>query len=407
MIKKPELLAPAGDMERLQYALLYGADAVYLAGTQFGMRGAPQNFTPEQLEQAVELCHKKGKKVYVTVNTMPTNEEIDALPDYLRLLEQIGPDALIVADLGVIAMAKRYAPDLDLHISTQAGIVNWAAATAAWEMGAKRVVLARELTLEQIATIREKTPAGLEIEAFVHGAMCMSVSGRCLLSNYMTGRDGNRGQCAQPCRWKYALLEEKRPGQYFEIGENEEGSYILSAEDLCAAPFLGRVAAAGVDSFKIEGRAKSFYYVASVTAAYRRAIDAIGENPEEYVCPPQTLAELERCSHRKYSPGFYLGREYAVQNVTDDRYERGWQIVAVVERWSDGVARCTQRGKLVLGEQVEALRPDGETFSFVPEWLRDEEGAPIEATPHAMMPFSLPVPWELPAGSILRRKNER
>lgn len=405
MFKKPELLAPAGDMERLQYALLYGADAVYLAGTQFGMRGAPQNFTADQLRRAVSLCHAKGKKVYVTVNTMPTNEEIDALPDYLALLEEIGPDALIVADLGVISMAKQYAPHLELHISTQAGIVNWAAAAAAWEMGAKRVVLARELTLEQIAGIREKAPEGLEIEAFVHGAMCMSVSGRCLLSNYMSGRDGNRGQCAQPCRWKYALLEEKRPGQYFEIGENEDGSYILSAEDLCAAPFLGKVAAAGVDSFKIEGRAKSFYYVASVTAAYRRAIDAIGEDPKTYVCPPETLAELERCSHRRYSPGFYLGREYAVQNVTDDRYERGWQIVAVVEGWDNGIARCTQRGKLLLGETVEALCPNGETFAFVPGWLRDADGAPIEATPHAMMPFSLPVDRELPAGSILRKKN--
>ena len=405
MIKKPELLAPAGDMERLQYALLYGADAVYLAGTRFGMRGAPQNFTPEQLRQAVALCHAKGKRVYVTVNTMPTNEEIDAMPDYLALLQEIGPDALIVADLGVLSLAKRYAPGLELHVSTQAGIVNWAAATAAWELGAKRVVLARELTLEQIAGIREKAPDGLEIETFVHGAMCMSVSGRCLLSNYMTGRVGNRGQCAQPCRWKYALVEERRPGQYFEVGENEEGSYILSAEDLCAAPFLGKVAAAGVDSFKIEGRAKSFYYVASVTAAYRRAIDAIGENPLDYICPPETMAELEKSSHRRYSPGFYLGPQFAVQNVTDDRYERGWQIVAVVEGWENGVARCTQRGKLLLGERVEALLPSGEVLQFVPDWLRDADGVQIEATPHAMMPFSLPVDRELPAGSILRKKN--
>ena len=405
MFKKPELLAPAGDMERLRYALLYGADAVYLAGTRFGMRGAPQNFTEEQLAQAVALCHAKGKRIYVTVNTMPTNEEIDALPDYLTALQQIGPDALIVADLGVLSLAKRYAPGLELHVSTQAGIVNWAAATAAWELGAKRVVLARELTLEQIAGIRAKVPAGLEIETFVHGAMCMSVSGRCLLSNYMTGRDGNRGECAQPCRWKYALVEERRPGQYFEIGENEEGSYILSAEDLCAAPFLGKVAAAGVDSFKIEGRAKSFYYVASVTAAYRRAIDAIGTDPAQYVCPPETMAELEKSSHRRYSPGFYLGRQFAVQNVTDDRYERGWQIIAVVEDWAEGIARCTQRGKLVLGEEVEALLPSGEVFRFVPDWLRDADGAPIEATPHAMMPFSLPVEKPLPAGCILRKKN--
>ena len=348
MLQRPELLAPAGDMERLRFALLYGADAVYLAGDRFGMRGAPKNFSLDELEEAAKLCHAAGKRMYVTVNTMPTNEEIDALPGYLAALREIGPDALIVADLGVLSLAKRYAPGLELHMSTQAGIVNWAAAAAAYELGAKRVVLARELTLEEIAGIRAKAPAGLEIEAFVHGAMCMSVSGRCLLSNYMTGRDGNRGQCAQPCRWKYALVEEKRPGEYFEIGENEEGSYILSAEDLCAAPFLGRVAAAGVDSFKIEGRAKSFYYVASVTAAYRRAIDAIGGDAAAYRCPPEALAELEKSSHRRYSPGFYLGRDLAVQNVTDDRYQRGWQIVAVVERCEAGVAACTQRGKFEL-----------------------------------------------------------
>ncbi|MBC5580192.1 U32 family peptidase [Anaerofilum sp. BX8] len=405
MRHRPELLAPAGDMERLRFALLYGADAVYLAGDRFGMRGAPKNFSMEELDTAAKLCHAAGKRMYITVNTMPTNEEIDALPGYLAALREIGPDALIVADLGVLSLAKKYAPELELHVSTQAGIVNWAAAAAAYELGAKRVVLARELTLEEITGIREKAPAGLEIEAFVHGAMCMSVSGRCLLSNYMTGRDGNRGQCAQPCRWKYALVEEKRPGEYFEIGENEEGSYILSAEDLCAAPFLGRVAAAGVDSFKLEGRAKSFYYVASVTAAYRRAIDAIGEDPADYLCPPETLAELEKSSHRRYSPGFYLGREFAVQNVTDDRYQRGWQIVAVVERYGAAAAVCTQRGKFELGETIEALLPDGSVLPFAPAWLRDADGQEISSTPHAMMEFTLPVPRPLPAGSILRRKK--
>ena len=407
MTNKPELLAPVGDMERLRYALLYGADAVYLAGESFGMRGAPKNFSDAELAEAARLCHAAGKKMYVTVNTNPTNAETDALPAYLETLAAVGPDALIVADLGVILLAKKYAPQIPLHVSTQAGIVNWAAAQAAWEMGATRVVLAREMSLEEIAALRAKAPAGLEIEAFVHGAMCMSISGRCLLSNYLTGRDGNRGQCAQPCRWKYALVEEKRPGQYFEIGENEAGSYILSAEDLCAAPFLDKVAAAGVDSFKIEGRAKSFYYVASVTAAYRRAIDSLPAHPgaEPWTCPQQTLDELQRCSHRRYSAGFYLGRAQATENFTDDRYERGWQIIAVVEGCAGGVARCTQRGKFELGQELEALLPDGSTVAFTPAWLKDENGLPIVSTPRAVMPFTLPVPCLLPAGSILRRKN--
>ena len=406
-IKKPELLAPAGDMERLRFALLYGADAVYLAGESFGMRGAPKNFTPDEMRTAAALCHAAGKRMYVTINTMPTNDEIDQLPAYLQQLAEIGPDAVIVADLGVLSLVKKQLPKTEIHMSTQVGITNWAAACAAWELGAKRVVLAREMTLQQIATLRQKTPPGLELEAFVHGAMCMSVSGRCLLSNYMTGRDGNRGACAQPCRWKYALVEEERPGEYFEIGENEEGSYILSAEDLCAAPFLGQVAAAGINSFKIEGRAKSFYYVASVTAAYRRAIDALGPDAAASVCPPEALAELEKASHRRYSPGFYLGPEYAVQNVTDDRYERGWQIVAVVEGWQDGIAACTQRGKLLQGQMIEALCPNGDTFLFTPEWLKNEQGELVEATPHAMMPFTMPVPQPLPAGAILRRKNQK
>ena len=274
MLQIPELLAPAGDAERLRYAINYGADAVYCGLPEFGMRSAPANFTPEQLTESVIYAHARGRKVYLTMNTLPTNEEADRLPEAIKEAAKAGVDAFIVADLGVLDACKTFAPDIDVHLSTQTGITNWAAARAAYKMGAKRVVLAREMTLQDIAILRDKTPPELEIEAFVHGAMCMSVSGRCLLSNYMAGRDANRGQCAQPCRWKYYLSEETRPGQLYEIGENENGSYILNANDLCTAPFIDLICKAGVDSLKIEGRAKTFYYVASVTAAYRKALDA-------------------------------------------------------------------------------------------------------------------------------------
>ena len=273
MLQIPELLAPAGDLERLRYAINYGADAVYCALPEFGMRSAPTNFTPEQLTEGVIYAHARGRKVYLTMNTLPTNEEADRLPEAIKEAAKAGVDAFIVADLGVLDACKTFAPDIDVHLSTQTGITNWAAARAAYKMGAKRVVLAREMTLQDIAILRDKTPPELEIEAFVHGAMCMSVSGRCLLSNYMAGRDANRGQCAQPCRWKYYLSEETRPGQLYEIGENENGSYILNANDLCTAPFIDLICKAGVDSLKIEGRAKTFYYVASVTAAYRKALE--------------------------------------------------------------------------------------------------------------------------------------
>ena len=273
MLQIPELLAPAGDLERLRYAVCYGADAVYCALPEFGMRAAPANFTPEQLAEGVVYAHARGRKVYLTLNTLPTNEEAARMPDAIREAAAAGVDAFIVADLGVLDACKTCAPDVDVHMSTQTGITNYAAAAACYKMGAKRVVLARELSLTDIAVIRDKTPPELELEAFVHGAMCMSVSGRCLLSNYLAGRDANRGQCAQPCRWKYYLSEETRPGQLFEIGEGEGGSYILNANDLCTAPFLDLICKAGVDSLKIEGRAKTFYYVASVTAAYRQALD--------------------------------------------------------------------------------------------------------------------------------------
>ena len=399
----PELLAPAGDLERLQYAIRYGADAVYAALTEFGMRAAPDNFSPAQLEEGCIFAHARGKRVYLTLNTLPTNAELDRLPEAIAAARAAGVDAFIVADLGVLRMVQRLAPEVEVHFSTQMGIANHAAATAAFEMGAKRVVLARELSLEDIAAIRAKTPRELELEVFVHGAMCMSVSGRCLLSQYLTGRDANRGQCAQPCRWKYHLVEETRPGQYMEIGEDEGGSYILNADDLCMAPFIDLVCQAGADSLKIEGRAKTLYYVASVTSAYRQALDAFLASPGEFQCPDPVLDELTRISHRRYSPGFFFGPQHARQNTRQGGYIREWEFVGVVESWQDGVAQCTQRGRIEAGKPLEILTPTGQVLRLAPAWLRDEHGEEITATPHAMMRYSMPVDQPVPAYSLIRK----
>ena len=401
----PELLAPAGDLERLQYAIRYGADAVYAALTEFGMRAAPDNFSPAQLEEGCIFAHARGKRVYLTLNTLPTNAELDRLPEAIAAARAAGVDAFIVADLGVLRMVQRLAPEVEVHFSTQMGIANHAAATAAFEMGAKRVVLARELSLEDIAAIRAKTPRELELEVFVHGAMCMSVSGRCLLSQYLTGRDANRGQCAQPCRWKYHLVEETRPGQYMEIGETDSGSYILNANDLCTAPFIDLICKAGIDSLKIEGRAKTFYYVASVTSAYRRALDAAVMLGENYRCPDDVLEELSRTSHRRYSPGFYFGPEHAIQNTHTGGYIRDWDLIAVCESCDGEMAYCTQRGKFQLGDTLEALTPSGQRYEFEPVFILDEEGRPIQSTPHAKMKFSIPCMRMLPPKTIFRKRR--
>ncbi len=406
MLQIPELLAPAGDLERLRYAVNYGADAVYCGLPEFGMRSAPANFTPEQLAEGVIYAHARGRKVYLTMNTLPTNEEADRLPEAIRAAAAAGVDAFIVADLGVLDACKTYAPQIEVHLSTQVGITNYAAATAAYKMGAKRVVLARELSLQDIAIIRDKTPPELELEAFVHGAMCVSVSGRCLLSTYLTGRDSNRGQCAQPCRWKYYLHEENRPGSMYEIGEGKDGTYILNANDLCTAPFLDLICKAGVDSLKIEGRAKTFYYVASVTAAYRQALDQYLADPmnDNFELAPQTLDELTRTSHRHYSPGFFFGPEAARQSTDSAAYLREWEFVGTVESWEDGVAHCQQRGKWSLGDTLEVLCPDGRSIPLAPEWIENEAGERVQSTPHAMELYTIPTP-ELPPMSLLRKKN--
>lgn len=396
--KKPELLAPAGDMEKLRMAVLYGADAVYLAGTSFGMRSFTGNFTPEELPRAVRYAHDHGVRVHCTVNTMPRSGEVDHLPAHLEQLDAAGVDALIVADLGVFKMAERYAPHCARHISTQASIANYACAQAWYEMGASRVILARELSIEEIRTIREKTSPELEIEAFVHGAMCVSYSGRCLLSNYMTGRDSNRGACAQPCRYQYALVEEKRPGEYFPVFEDEKGTYIMNSRDMCMIDHIGDLMDIPLDSLKIEGRAKSAYYAAIVTGAYRHCIDAAarGEAPDS-----AWRDEVEHVSHRHYSTGFYYGQPG--QYYQDSRYIREWQVCAiVVDCDAEGNAVLSLRNKFRAGDVVEMVGPDVKPFSFSAPVMEDAEGNPLEEPRTPQMEFRMKLPRQVPAYSILR-----
>ncbi|MCI9445399.1 MAG: U32 family peptidase [Oscillospiraceae bacterium] len=400
--KKPELLCPAGDMERLRMAVLYGADAVYLAGESFGMRSFAGNFSQEELPRAVAFAHERGVRVHVTVNTMPRNREADGLPDWLAFLNDAGVDALIVADLGAFSMAGKYAPRCERHVSTQASVSNYAAASAWFEAGASRVILARELSLEEIREIRARTPRELELEAFVHGAMCVSYSGRCLLSNYMTGRDSNRGACAQPCRYQYYLMEEKRPGEYFPVFEDEAGTYIMNSRDMCMIDHVDDLLDAGLDSLKIEGRAKSAYYAAIVTGAYRHVIDDVwAGRPVD----PVWRNEVERVSHRHYATGFYYGSPG--QYTDNARYIREWQVVALVtECDGDGNAVLTLRNKITAGESLEVVGPDCKPETFTAEGMTDMDGTPLEMLRNPQMMFRMKLPRAVPAWSILRAARD-
>ena len=398
-MKKLELLSPAGDMERLRMAVSYGADAVYLAGTDFGMRSFAGNFTPEELPQAVKYAHDRGVKVHVTVNTMPRNNEVVSLPAYLEQLQDAGVDALILADMGAFSLAGKYAPKCARHISTQQSIANYECAKAWYELGAQRVVLARELNLEEIRTIREKTPKELEIETFGHGAMCVSYSGRCLLSNYMTGRDSNRGACAQPCRYQYALVEEKRPGEYFPVYEDEKGTYILNSRDMCMIDHLQELTDAGVDCIKIEGRAKSAYYAAIVTGAYRHVIDDLAAGKP---VDPVWRDEVEHVSHRIYSTGFYFGEPG--QYTENSRYIRQWQVCAIVESCDEnGLALCSLRNKFSAGDALEVVGPDTRPFGITAPMMTDTEQNALEEPRTPQMQFYMQLPRQVPAMTILRK----
>ena len=398
---RPELLSPAGDMERLRMVLHYGADAVYLAGKEFGLRASAGNFDRDGLREAVALCHKKGVKVHVTVNTLPREDELLRLPDYLRFLNVLGVDALIIADLGVLSLANKYAPEVEKHVSTQLGVVNSETCRVLYEMGASRAVLARELSLAEIRQIRDNAPAGIALETFVHGAMCVSFSGRCLLSNYLAGRDANRGECAQPCRWKYHLVEEKRPDEAFDITEDDGGTYILNSNDLCLIEHLPELMDAGIESFKIEGRMKSAYYAAVVTNAYRHAID---EAAFGLPLSPVWLAELQKLSHRKYCTGFYFGEPGQYYGKNDTLYFAQADVCAVVESCDeDGYATLTHRNRFGTGDEVELLTSDGEPVRFTVGPMTDEDGAPIPEAIHPMMVFRLRLPRPCAPLSLLRK----
>ena len=399
--RKPELLAPAGDMEKLHMAVLYGADAVYLAGTSFGMRAFAGNFAPDELREAVRFAHAHGVRVHTTVNTMPRGDELRELPAHLENLNDAGVDALIVADLGVFTLAGKYAPSCERHISTQQSVANAACAQAWYDLGAKRVVLARELSLGEIRAIREAVSPELEIETFAHGAMCVSYSGRCLLSNYMTGRDSNRGACAQPCRYQYALMEEKRPGEYFPVFEDEKGTYIMNSRDMCMIDHLDDLMDAGVDCIKLEGRAKSEYYAAIVTGAYRHVLDAVWNGEP---IDPAWRDEVEHVSHRHYSTGFFYGEPG--QFTEDARYLREWQVVAVVESCdAEGNATLSLRNKFAAGDEVEIVGPDCRPFAMTAPMMTVDGVETSEVrTPKTV--FRMKLPRCVPPMSFVRHKVE-
>lgn len=409
-----ELLAPAGDEECLRSALDYGCDAVYLAGKSFGMRAGAKNFDMDGLDRAVRFAHERGVKVHLTCNTIPLNSEIEQFPKYIAAAQECGVDAAIACDLGVISMIKQYAPKMELHISTQTGVVNYQTAIELYKMGAKRVVLAREVGLEDIREIRRRIPADMEIETFVHGAMCVSFSGRCLISEYLTGRGANRGECAQPCRWSYYLMEEKRPNQFFKVFEDERGSYILNSRDMCMIDHLDDLIDAGVTSFKIEGRAKSAYYVALTVNAYRAALDSClkGEKPPKWV-----LDEVNKISHRPYSTGFFYEKPTdgsgtqdpnivtnGGQYFADSGYMRDYDFVGVVDYCEDGVMHLTQRNYFTLSDELELLPPHAEPIIFKPESMFGADGTQIDIARRAAEKLSIPTAIVVPPHTILRKK---
>lgn len=407
-MKKPELLAPVGDMERLKAAVHYGADAVYLGGKMFGMRTSPANFSGDELKEAVEYCHSHDVKLYLTCNVLPRNNELDELPKFLTHAESCGVDGFIISDLGVLEYAKKYAPNVEIHISTQAGIVNYAAANAFIKMGAKRIVTARELSMKEIKELRENIPEDVDIECFVHGAMCVSFSGRCLISNYLVGRDSNRGECAQPCRWKYSLVEETRPNEYFPVCEENGGTYIMNSKDMCMIEHIPEMIDTGITSFKIEGRAKSAYYVAVVTNAYRQAIDDYFENPsKDYKLKQWIVDEMRKVSYRDYCTGFYYGDPKENAHISyEGGYKREWDVVAVVNYCENGIVYCTQRNKFFKGDTVEVMERGKEPYSVQINNIYNEKGEEVESTNHAMMKFSFKFDKDIEPESLIRKAKE-
>lgn len=406
-MKKIELLAPAGNLEKLKMAVLYGADAVYIGGQKFGLRAQADNFSVEDMQQGIIFAHDRGCKVYVTVNIIPHNEDLEGLPEYIMQLNELGVDALIVSDPGVFSIVRKVTPNMEIHISTQANNTNYQSANFWYELGAKRIVVARELSLSEIKEINTKTPDDLDIEAFIHGAMCISYSGRCLLSSYMTGRDSNRGDCAQSCRWKYHIMEEKRPGEFYPVYEDDKGTYIFNSKDLCMIEHIPELVEAGIYSFKIEGRMKSSFYVATVVSAYRKAIDAYLADPENYKFNPEWLIELSKASHREYTKGFYFNKTSGEDQIYHtSSYVRDYDFIGMVLEYDKEtkIAKIEQRNRMIVGDEIEVMSPNKDFFVQTIESMKNEEGEDIRTAPHAQMIVYMPMAEEVEPFAILRRQ---
>ncbi len=406
-MKKPEILSPAGDMEKLKASILYGADAVYMAGEMFGMRTASSNFSDEELEEAVRFAHENNVRAYITCNTLMRNDDMKKLPAYLEMLGGIGVDGIIVADLGCMRAAQKYAPRAEIHISTQASVLNSDAANAWYEMGADRICLARELNLPEICEIMEKKNKNLKIETFVHGAMCMAYSGRCMISDYLAGRSSNRGNCAQPCRWTYYLMEEKRPGEYFPVVEDENGTHIFNSKDMNMVSYIPELMEAGIDSFKIEGRVKSAYYTAAVTNAYRLAVDEYVKSPGTWKSDGFWLTEVNKVSHREYCTGFYFDEE-GIQRTETSEYIRTWDVVAsVVECDDEGNAVLEQKNKFDINVEYELMQPSAEPQKVIFDKMTTDSGEEIDSARQAKIRVHVKLPAKAPVGAFIRREGSR
>lgn len=409
MVRKPELLIPASSLEVLKIAVMFGADAVYIGGEAFGLRAKAKNFSMEDMKEGIAFAHEHGVKVYVTANILAHNQDLSGVWEYFEELKEIKPDALIISDPGVFMIAREVCPEIERHVSTQANNTNYATYQFWWDLGAKRVVSARELSLKEIKEIREKIPEEMEIESFIHGAMCISYSGRCLLSNYFTGRDANQGACTHPCRWKYSIVEETRPGEYMPVYENERGTYIFNSKDLCMIEHMDDVLASGIDSLKIEGRMKTALYVATVARTYRKAIDDYLEDPKQYQeHMPWYQEQIRSCTYRQFTTGFFYGKpDEDAQIYENNTYAKGYTYLGYIEEQrADGMYRITQRNKFLLGETIEIMKPDGSNIMVPVKGIYDEDGVPMESAPHPQQVLYVDLDGKAEVYDILRRREE-
>jgi len=405
-MKKVELLAPAGNLEKLKMAIIYGADAVYFGGEEYGLRASADNFSLDEMKQGIDFAHSQNKKVFLTMNIIPHNDDLKGMDEYVRQVSELGVDAIILADPGIYSIVREINPSIEIHLSTQANNTNWRSAKFWYEHGVKRVILARELSLNEIQEIRSKVPENLELEIFIHGAMCISYSGRCLLSNYMVSRDSNRGQCAHPCRWKYYLMEEKRPGEYMPVYENERGTFIYNSKDLCMIEHIPEIIDSGVTSLKIEGRMKSSYYVATVVKAYREAIDSYYKDSCAYKFNNSLLEELSKASHREYTTGFYLNKPSGNEQIYHtSSYIREYDFIGLVMGYDKEtkIATIEQRNRMYVGEEIEVVRPEGAYYTQEIKGMKNADGEDIDVAPHPQMTVYMPMKEEVSEFTILRR----